>query len=188
LANVSSWINSRFKTQIELNQRDDLLLQPGDKKISGTAARLSHGRAYHHLTLLIKPNLPILRRILQSPYFDKIETNATRSVRAKAVGQLIDVVPNLETADVIEVLLDGVQQLSNRAELIHVDSNEIKDEEKWNGVEKTKEELQSEEWIYGKSPKFTLCLNDQKVVVEHGTVVETNNELYTIGSFFNKVI
>ncbi|KAI6191960.1 BPL/LPL catalytic domain-containing protein [Aphelenchoides bicaudatus] len=143
LANVSSWINGHFNTR-----RDDLLLQPGDRKISGTAARIAHGKAYHHLTLLVKPDLPILRRVLQSPFVGKIETNATRSVRAKAVGQLIDVVPGLEINNIVDVLVDGFQQLADHTDVIQLDSKGISDETKWNGVKKKRIELQSPEWDF----------------------------------------
>ena len=49
------------------NSRDDLIIEPGGSKISGTAARISHGRAYHHFTLLVDANLEKLRFSLQSP-------------------------------------------------------------------------------------------------------------------------
>jgi lipoate-protein ligase A len=175
-----------------LNQRDDLLLQPGDRKISGTAARIAHGRAYHHLTLLIKPDLSVLRRVLQSPLVGKIETTATRSVRAKAVGQLIDVVPGLEIPQVIDVLVNGFQESANQAEIVHIDATKINNEAKWNGVEAKRLELQSPEWIFGKSPKFRVQLPDstgqiKEVVVEAGHVTESENDLYETRSFFDRI-
>jgi lipoate-protein ligase A len=55
------------------NSRDDLIIEPGGSKISGTAARISHGKAYHHFTLLVDANMEKLRYSLQStlkvPYF-----------------------------------------------------------------------------------------------------------------------
>uniref|UniRef100_A0A914R1Z1 BPL/LPL catalytic domain-containing protein n=1 Tax=Parascaris equorum TaxID=6256 RepID=A0A914R1Z1_PAREQ len=39
--------------QVIPNKRDDLWLQPGERKVSGTAARIANGRAYHHMTLLM---------------------------------------------------------------------------------------------------------------------------------------
>lgn len=168
------------------------MLQPGDRKISGTAARISHGRAYHHLTLLVRPNLSALRQVLKSPLADLIETNATRSVRAKAVGQLIDVVPGLETGQVVNVLVDGFQSLAENAKITNMDSSEIQDDKQWNGVERSREELKSAEWIFGKSPKFSIQLLDsdgqlKRVVVEHGHVIESQNDLYEIGFFFDRI-
>lgn len=46
------------------------------------------GQAYHHLTLLVGADLQVLSKSLKSPWRDKIESNATRSVRAPAVGFL----------------------------------------------------------------------------------------------------
>jgi lipoate-protein ligase A len=175
-----------------LNQRDDLLLQPGDRKISGTAARIAHGRAYHHLTLLVRPDLPLLRRVLRSPFVDKVETNATRSVQAKSVGQLIDVVPNLEVSSVVDLLLKGFGDLSDRVEVFDVDSNEIVNEAKYNGVTQKKEQLKSSEWIFAKSPRFSILLPDsnrnlKKLVVESGRVIESENDLYEIGLLFDRI-
>lgn len=175
-----------------MNQRDDLLLQPGDRKISGTAARIAHGRAYHHLTLLVKPDLPVLRRVLQSPLVDKIETNATRSVRAKAVGQLIDVVPGIEVSDVISELVDGFRQLATQAEVIQIETTDINNEARWNGIEKKRMELRSPDWIFAKSPKFRVQLPNstgqlKEIVVEDGHVSESLNDLYVVESFFDRI-
>ncbi|KAF1769599.1 hypothetical protein GCK72_001416 [Caenorhabditis remanei] len=85
---ISDALNNRFSVNIVPNKRDDMELQPGTRKCSGTAARIARGQAYHHLTLLIDADLSILSKSLKSPWRDQIESNATRSVRASAVGFL----------------------------------------------------------------------------------------------------
>lgn len=50
------------------NKRDDLWLQPGERKVSGTAARIAHGRAYHHMSLLVNVDLSVLKESLKSPF------------------------------------------------------------------------------------------------------------------------
>ncbi|KAI6226426.1 Lipoyltransferase 1, mitochondrial [Aphelenchoides fujianensis] len=193
LANIAGWLNDRFGLKIELNKRDDLLLQPGDRKISGTAARIARGRAYHHLTLLVNPDMPALRRSLQSPFHSLIETNATRSVRAKAVGQLVDEQPALNVQALIPALIDGFKRLAEEVEFLDVDDViRSMDEEDARKVEETERELRSDEWTFGKSPKFRLLLPDprgqlQPVDVEQGVIVESTNELYEVGSTFRPI-
>ena len=62
-----------FISQITPTKRDDMELPPrkGDeipRKISGTAARIARGRAYHHLTLLVDSKADILKAALKSPF------------------------------------------------------------------------------------------------------------------------
>lgn len=61
-------LNLRLGTNVVPNGRDDLTLEPGERKVSGTAARISHGRAYHHLTLLVDVDVERLKTALRSPY------------------------------------------------------------------------------------------------------------------------
>lgn len=57
-----------YVVQVEPNNRSDLWLQPGQRKISGTAARIVRQVAYHHLTLLVNANVATLKRSLSSPF------------------------------------------------------------------------------------------------------------------------
>lgn len=59
---------STYSFQVEPNDRDDLWLQPGRRKISGSAARIIRQVAYHHLTLLVNVDIDILRRSLSSAF------------------------------------------------------------------------------------------------------------------------
>lgn len=77
---LANHLNSALGMElVEPNARDDLCLSDGGSKISGTAARVSQGRAYHHLTLLVEADLERMKKALHSPLRTKIETNATRS-------------------------------------------------------------------------------------------------------------
>ncbi|CAK5103251.1 unnamed protein product [Meloidogyne enterolobii] len=77
--------------KICVNSRDDLIFELNNSKMSGTAARISQGKAYHHFTLLVNPNMENLHFSLQSPLKEKIETTATKSFRAASVSCLTNV-------------------------------------------------------------------------------------------------
>ncbi|KAH7728883.1 CRE-GIP-2 protein [Aphelenchoides avenae] len=145
-------LNLRLGTNVVPNGRDDLILEPGERKVSGTAARISHGRAYHHLTLLVDVDVERLKTALRSPYADSIETNATRSVRAKAVGHLSQDVPGLRVDEAQRVVIDAVCLQFEELEICHVE-NPL-DEQRFPGVTENLRVLQSEEWIFGKCPKL----------------------------------
>ena len=67
--------------QVEPTSRDDLEMQPGRRKcsgerkkmtdrendVTGTAARIARGRAYHHMTMLVDVDLSVLSGMLRSP-------------------------------------------------------------------------------------------------------------------------
>ncbi|KAF7625983.1 BPL/LPL catalytic domain-containing protein [Meloidogyne graminicola] len=58
--------HNRKENLKRLSKRDDLIVEPNNSKISGTAARISNGKAYHHFTLLVNPNMKNLHLSLQS--------------------------------------------------------------------------------------------------------------------------
>uniref|UniRef100_A0A0N5BRX8 BPL/LPL catalytic domain-containing protein n=1 Tax=Strongyloides papillosus TaxID=174720 RepID=A0A0N5BRX8_STREA len=159
---LSSILNEKYKTNIRPNKRDDMILMPGEKKISGTAARISKGRAYHHLTLLVDVNLTILKNALKSPWVSNIQTNATRSVPAKAVGFLKQEVENINVEDVKKTLVDGfIKGNDGMFNVNIVDPNNDKEIDP-----KDLETLTSWEWIYGKTPKFTYTSSNDNLTLE----------------------
>ncbi|CEF64283.1 Lipoyltransferase 1, mitochondrial [Strongyloides ratti] len=172
---LSNILNNKYKINIIPNKRDDMILNPGERKISGTAARISKGRAYHHLTLLVDVNLITLKNSLKSPWVEKIETNATRSVPAKAVGFLGQEIKNITVEDVKETLVDGLtKENGGKINIFMVNPNN--DEEI--DVEDLKL-LKSWDWIYGKTPKFTYIYSNEKIPlkIEKGRIKDLDNEL-----------
>jgi lipoate-protein ligase A len=66
-----------------MNERYDLILQ--GKKISGSAFRETRQNCFHHGTLLIDADLPMLREVL-APSARQITTHAVRSVRSSVMN------------------------------------------------------------------------------------------------------
>ncbi|KAK0414103.1 hypothetical protein QR680_007149 [Steinernema hermaphroditum] len=167
-------LNRHFGVKIVPNERDDMILQPGDRKISGTAARKAHGRAYHHFTMLVDVDLPFLKKTLKSPWADRIETNATRSVPAKAVGYLGQEVVGVTVEEVQSVVLDTFRSSFEKS--VVIESSQVPvDYEKltWDNVD-----LREWKWNFGKTPKFTIRLKDGRCTkVEQGVIAEVDGSV-----------
>jgi len=170
------------KLEFKVNERDDLLLN--NKKISGSAARLNGNNSYHHFTLLIDSDRNMLKNALDSKLKDAdLKTNATKSVPAKTVSILQEAhnlnfnsFTNFDTAynafydkyktklhvqneDIFEI--DSVSGIDDISRISDISENSLKStkidkfynfEEIQNDV---KNRLETYEWIYGRTPKFT---------------------------------
>ncbi|VDM28190.1 unnamed protein product [Toxocara canis] len=187
LLHISIVPYGRLEIQVVPNTRDDLLLQPGERKISGTAARIAHSRAYHHMTLLVDTDLAVLKKSLKSPLVDKIRTNATASVRASAVGFLTQDDRSVTTQGVIATLTDALERHYEETEVLVVP--DVVNEQQFPGVRENERLLRSWEWTFGKSPKFTIRLSDNIFHVEKGIVQKVEGtKVDTIGSQLPAII
>ncbi|KIH51914.1 hypothetical protein ANCDUO_17992 [Ancylostoma duodenale] len=65
-------------------------LQPGSRKCSGTAARITTARAYHHLTLLVNADLLVLSTSLRSPYRECVVTDVDVDEELKKNKQVVE--------------------------------------------------------------------------------------------------
>uniref|UniRef100_A0ACB8FIJ7 Uncharacterized protein n=1 Tax=Sphaerodactylus townsendi TaxID=933632 RepID=A0ACB8FIJ7_9SAUR len=122
-----------------------------------TAAKLGRTAAYHHCTLLCNTDKSILSSVLKSPY-NGIKSNATPSIPA--------LVKNLQEEDptlTCEMLLEAIAE--QYAAHYHADNRiyviNPANEGEFPGISNKARELQAWDWIYGKTPKFSIstCLN-----------------------------
>uniref|UniRef100_A0A0R3RWR0 BPL/LPL catalytic domain-containing protein n=1 Tax=Elaeophora elaphi TaxID=1147741 RepID=A0A0R3RWR0_9BILA len=177
---IAEALSQEFNIKVEPNDRDDLWLQPGRRKISGTAARIVRQVAYHHLTLLVNIDVDVLKRSLLSPFRETILTNATRSVRAPAVGYLAQEIPNVTVEKVQNVITESFKKQYLHTEVIILSS--VMNDQQFLGVLECEKELRNWEWIYGRTPQFTLPLYSDRIKVEHGVVTESLKNQKSIGS------
>ena len=134
------------------------------RKISGTAAKLTRDKSYHHCTLLVNADRTNLSNALKNPHTEIIHTNATQSVRSP-VDNLLSADSNI-TIDKVENAL-AQHYKSDTSDIEYFDKNTIdtKDNEfiNWN-------------WIFGKTPKFVvkenILLEDNSTVFVEITVVK----------------
>ena len=139
-------------------QRDDIVID-GERKISGTAAKLSRTGAYHHCTLLVNVDTSSLHEALNNPASgpEVIETNATISVRSP-----VENLANMEagagdTERLILRIEEAVARLVSETEdIVNVEPCE----ENYPGLEKIVKGYESWDWTFGKSPKFTVNTTD----------------------------
>ncbi|XP_013135192.1 PREDICTED: lipoyltransferase 1, mitochondrial isoform X2 [Papilio polytes] len=147
-----------FGIKSVINKRDDIVVRD-NYKISGTAAKLGRLTAYHHCTLLVNANKADLSKSLA-----KRETKATESTRS-AVANLADIdhkvtVDSLQTAVGYEYLRtpalhieDGGQGLITKQRGFQF----VNPTDNWfPGLAELKQELQSWDWCFGRTPVFTV--------------------------------
>ncbi|XP_044289594.1 lipoyltransferase 1, mitochondrial isoform X2 [Varanus komodoensis] len=135
---------------VQATERYDLLLN-GFFKISGTAAKLGK-TAYHHCTLLCCVDKFVLSSVLKSPHTG-IKSNATPSVPA-LVKNLFEEEPTLTC----EMLMNAIaEEYASRHEIDkHVILINPTDEKEFPGINNKARELQAWDWLYGKTPKFSI--------------------------------
>ncbi|KAM9454698.1 lipoyl amidotransferase LIPT1, mitochondrial [Clarias gariepinus] len=122
-------------------------------KISGTAARLGRTAAYHHCTLLCSADRSILSSVLKSSCAG-IKSNATPSVPSP-VTNLSDHDPTLTP----DSLMDAIASQYNKefdldSPVLTVDPES---EAPIADIHKRTSELKNWDWVYGKTPKFSIC-------------------------------
>ncbi|KFQ11939.1 hypothetical protein N330_10295 [Leptosomus discolor] len=146
----------RPRLDVHVTDRYDILLD-GQYKISGTAAKLGRTTAYHHCTLLCNADKFVLSSVLKSPY-KGLRSNATPSVPA-SVKNLLEEDPSLTC----EMLLDAIAEEYAAQHQIdhHITLINPADETALPGINNKTKELQTWEWVYGKTPKFSVstCFN-----------------------------
>ncbi|XP_016151213.1 lipoyltransferase 1, mitochondrial-like [Sinocyclocheilus grahami] len=151
-------VTSALKTlrpdlDVAATDRFDILLN-GHHKISGTAAKLGRTSAYHHCTLLCSVDRSVLSSVLKSNTSEVIKSNATPSVPSP-VRNLLDVDPTLDSNTIMDAI---ASQYNNEfgfdSPVITVDPTH---EGLMPGIHKMAQDLQPWEWIYGRTPKFSVC-------------------------------
>jgi lipoyltransferase 1 len=132
-------------------------------QVSGTAAKLGRPSAYHHCTLLVSANKLNLSQALQKVDVG-IETNATKSIKSKIIN-LCEEDPKIKVSSLYKVV--GWEYLRTRALSIKDGGMELANQQRgfqmvnptdlwFPGIEEIRTNLQSWNWRFGKTPKFTI--------------------------------
>jgi len=134
--------------QLECTDKDDILLN-GEYKVSGSAAKLGLTSAFHHCTLLCDSDLASVRGLLSPDY--KVQTNATAS-RPSPVANILEGRYNFH--EVCELFNKCYKETYNPGSA-HTSIHAIHPLQH-EGVGERAEKFKSWQWVYGKSPLFTL--------------------------------
>ncbi len=154
-----------------MNERHDLILQ--GKKISGSAFRETRDNCFHHGTLLIDADLPMLREALNAPPRN-IKTNAVPSVRS-SVMNLRAFDPGLSLPAIQSQIIQAFAAHHQQSiEPIVLDPAVLNHEQ----VAKELKVYQSQEWLYRKTLPFSEIINiDDRAVtvfVENGLIIDVS--------------
>ncbi|KAK8185897.1 hypothetical protein BC567DRAFT_144494, partial [Phyllosticta citribraziliensis] len=128
------------------------------RKVSGSAYKLTRGRALHHGTcLLASPHLAAISQYLRAPAKPYIRAQGVESVRSPVANVGVD-----QTAFVEAVRREFKDMYSQDAEgaedeetvVIEVGEEQLQDPE----VKKGYEEMKTLDWTYLQTPRFTLSV------------------------------
>ncbi|QRN85947.1 lipoate--protein ligase [Clostridia bacterium] len=161
-----------------LSGRNDIMIDT--KKVSGNAQCYKNGRILHHGTLLYNADMSNLSKALKVKDL-KIESKGIKSVRSR-VGNIADYLKqDMDIQEFKAFLLKHFKQKSDISEFqITPEIEEY--------IAKKADELKKWDWVWGKSPtyslekldKFTCGLVNVKMNVSKGVI----RELRIFGDFF----
>lgn len=154
---IADTLKAVWGVHCTINCRDDVLVQNAFK-ISGTAAKIGHQKAYHHCTVLVNVNTTVLHQVLGGRYTN-IESKASPSVRA-SVKNIRELCPRL-TVESLSASLATRFTRQHQDEATNKAVNQVVHlvdplEEHFPGIDAMCEKLQSWKWIFGTTPKFTI--------------------------------
>ncbi len=138
---------SGIETQI--SGRNDILAD--DRKFSGNAFYNSHGKSYHHGTILISVDFDKIKRYL-TPSEKKLSAKGVKSVQSRVVN-LTEFCPDLTCEKMKEYMISSFEDVYGlKSGSAEIDKGEIAP---------LRELYSSRDYLYGKTPPFSLTLKDR---------------------------
>ncbi|KIX05051.1 uncharacterized protein Z518_05923 [Rhinocladiella mackenziei CBS 650.93] len=156
--------------EIRVNGRNDIVMKRQEKrewlKISGSAYKLTRGRALHHGTLLYaSPYIKRISELLRSPGRDFIQAKGVESVRSK-VGNLTSTVSSQERPklkkEITEAIAREFWNMYGDNQTRHTGLNEVTlgpEEREVGGnpeIAAGVRELRSNAWRFMQTPRFSF--------------------------------
>ncbi len=138
-----------FGIRGEVSGRNDITVS--DKKVSGSAFKLTSDRAFHHGTLLFSSDLKRLSDYL-NPSKLKLQAKGISSVKSR-VANLSDFSGNINHESFSEVLISVFFENYGEGKITELDFDSIKDIKH---LKKYYNQLKSREWLFGKTPDFSV--------------------------------
>lgn len=138
---------SGIETQI--SGRNDILAD--SRKFSGNAFFNSHGKSYHHGTIMINTDFEKIKRYL-TPSEKKLSAKGVKSVQSRVVN-LCEFSPDLDCEKMKEYMIFSFEDVYGlKSEAISLDRLKIAP---------LKEVYSSPDYLYKKTPPFSLTLKDK---------------------------
>ncbi|KAI5857248.1 hypothetical protein BZA05DRAFT_331933 [Tricharina praecox] len=151
-----------------VNARHDIVIDTeveGSRKVSGSAYKLTRLRSYHHGTMLLSTDLDRVKELLKCPAKDVITARGVASVPSPVTNTGVD------AKEFVSAAVEEFATLYGNAGIAVVGEQEAMEKEL---VMKAVRKMESQEWVYGQTPKFTMRLPVGEVVADKGVVEEVN--------------
>ncbi|XP_062566215.1 lipoyltransferase 1, mitochondrial-like [Saccostrea cucullata] len=145
-------ITRQWDVDLQVNAREDIVLD-GLYKVSGTASKLGKNNTFHHFTLLHDVNAENLEMTLDSPMKLGVHSKATDSKRSH-VKNLSECDLSIDFMSLVEVI--GHQYFKAAGTQGEIEWIDPGDEASFPGVTQIRQASEDWEWIFGRTPKFTL--------------------------------
>ncbi|KAI9565220.1 hypothetical protein GHT06_009002 [Daphnia sinensis] len=181
LETICGSIRSHWNLNLTISPREDILFD--SYKVSGTASKLGHRNAYHHCTLLVDVDSSLLHQMLNVHELG-IQSNSTPSVRSPTMN-LKACCPEISVDEVIHIL--GCYYIKNSPLCCQGFDFVTPSEENFPGLDLIKQSFSAWQWIYGKTPSFSVCcpIGDQssevKIQVLNGKIERLHFQDVTVG-------
>lgn len=140
---------------IEATEGDRSDIYVNNRKISGSASKYSSSRVLHHGTLLISADLVALNKFLITREYKSgaVQSRGIASIRSK-VANLNEFNHILNHNTVCDAIVKEAQKdCSGPLEIIVLNESELMN---INEVQIQKKTLSDWDWLYGKTPSFTI--------------------------------
>lgn len=166
---IRDWLHTYSHDGLyHLNKRGDILYD--DKKCSGSAYKISRGKAYHHGTMLVKSNLKEFKGLLKPKNQNGITWtgHGVDSVRSNITN-----IPLHSPQLFIDICTEGFRQtFGSNIPVYYCDNKTINEE-----IQQIMRTLQSDKWKYNNSPKFSVYLeaSNEMMTIEKGMIIESKD-------------
>lgn len=146
----------------QFNERSDLILD--GKKFSGSAFKQKKNVSMHHGTLLLKSDLTKLTNYLTSKTAI-IESKSIKSVRSKVIN-LYEKKNDLNSNEIMQsVAIVLEQEMAKKVQWREIGRSQLQDHTRLNL-------WQTNDHIYGRTPKFVITFKNEELVIEGGFVTK----------------
>lgn len=167
LESVTKALSNGWGLDVEISPRDDILVA-NLFKISGSAAKLGKHSCYHHCTLLCEADLGLLNKAVTTSGL-VATSRSTQSVSAHVVN-LKDIEPSITFNEIIIGVVKAYGQVNSHPEVRSFEMFQ----NYFSEIDEIKSELQSWEWVYGKTSQFSLTCS---ILSSSGTKIDINVEI-----------
>ncbi|KAH7642086.1 lipoyltransferase 1 [Dermatophagoides farinae] len=192
-------LSDNFRIDANISPRKDLVICDGGEKISGTASKLNDHNSYHHCTLLVDVDKSNLRNALRLQPLMNVYSNATKSVPSSTIN-----LKSLHQSMTMKSLIQAISKnyskyyTANKDRISFVHYLDQIDSERFGPViDDIRSKFQSWEWVFGSTPKFTICSKlfsdrsmeyQMKITIEKGYIQHVSIEPNLLNDDYDKIL